>query len=164
MDKKYQLHIGIKDIIQMNGVETIRTVLLANILADYSAYDEYPATKVILKDVLTNGFGQRIFDAFKKSGNSSLAEIEKIKQDYSKATKFKKDVVNYVFDSICYGLGLKTSVKEPSNNSFEPFKNESDNMLDRRPGMLAEVKKEYEEALKTLLVQPKDIIWDAGAY
>ena len=164
MDKKCQLHTGIKDIIQTNGTEPIRTVQLANILADYSAYDEYPATKVVLKDVLTNGFGQRIYDAFKKSGNSSLAEIEKIKQDYSKDTKFKKDVVNYVFDSICYGLGLKTSVKEPSSNSFDPFTNESDNILDKLPGMLAELKKEYEEALKTLLVQPKDIIWDAAAY
>lgn len=164
MDKKHQLHTGIKDIIQANGVEPIRNIQLANILADYSAYDEYPATKVVLKDVLTNGFGQKIYDVFNKSGKSSLAEIEKIKQDYSKTTKFKKDVVNYVFDSICYGLGLKTSVKEPSNNSFDPFKSELDNILDKLPGMLAELKKEYEEALKTLLVQPKDIIWDAAAY
>ena len=88
MDKKHHLHTGIKDIIQANGVEPIRTVQLANILADYSAYDEYPATKVILKDVLTNGLGQRIYDAFKKSGNSSLAEIEKIKQDYSRYLEF----------------------------------------------------------------------------
>lgn len=141
MDKKHQLHTGIKDIIQANGVEPIRNIQLANILADYSAYDEYPATKIVLKDVLTNGFGQKIYDAFNKSGKSSLAEIEKIKHDYSKTTKFKKDVVNYVFDSICYGLGLKTSVKEPSSNSFDPFKNESDNILDKLPGMLAELKK-----------------------
>ena len=40
MNKKYQLHTGIKDIIQTNGTEPIRTVQLANILADYSAYDE----------------------------------------------------------------------------------------------------------------------------
>ena len=44
MNKKYQLHTGIKDIIQTNGTEPIRTVQLANIHADYSAYDEYPAT------------------------------------------------------------------------------------------------------------------------
>ena len=79
MDKTHQLHTGIKDIIQANGVEPIRNIQLANILADYSAYDEYPATKVVLKDVLTNGFGQKIYDAFNKSGKSSLAEIEKIK-------------------------------------------------------------------------------------
>lgn len=164
MDKKYQLHTGIKDIIQTIGAAPIRTVQLANILADYSAYDEYPATKIVLKDILTNGFGQRIYDAFIKSGMKSLPEIEKIKQYYSKNTKFKKDVINYIFDSICYGLGLKTSVKEPSSNSFDPFTNESDNILDKLPGMLAELKKEYEEALKTLLVQPKDIIWDAAAY
>ena len=90
MDKKYQLHIGIKDIVQTNGVETIRTVLLANILADYSAFDEYPATKVILKDVLTNGFGQRIYDAFKKSGNSSLAEIERIRKGTGRPKRSKR--------------------------------------------------------------------------
>ncbi len=148
MDKKHQLHTGIKDIIQANGVEPIRNIQLANILADYSAYDEYPATKIVLKDVLTNGFGQKIYDAFNKSGKSSLAEIEKIKHDYSKTTKFKKDVVNYVFDSICYGLGLKTSVKEPSSNSFDPFKNESDNILDKLPGMLAELKKRIRRSLE----------------
>ena len=75
-----------------------------------------------------------------------------IKQDYSKKSKFKKDVVNYVFDSICYGLGLKTAVKEPSSNSFDPYINESDNILDKLPRMLAELKKEYDEALKSLLV------------
>lgn len=164
MNKKYQIHTGIKDIIQTSGAESIRTIQLANILADYSAYDEYPATKIVLKDVLTNEFGQRIYDAFNKTGKSSLAEIEKIKQEYTKNTKFKKDVVNYVFDSICYGLGLKTSVKEPSSNSFDPFTNELDNILEKLPEMLAELKKEYEEALKTLLVQPRDIIWDAAAY
>lgn len=164
MDKKYQLHTGIKDIIQTNGTEPVRTLQLANILADYSAYDECPATKVVLKDVLSNGFGQRIYDAFNKFGKDSSAEVEKIKLDYSKNSKFKKDVVNYVFDSICYGLGLKTSVKEPSSNSFDPYTNESDNILDKLPGMLAELKKEYEEALKSLLVLPKDIIWDAAAY
>lgn len=102
MNKKYQLHTGIKDIIQTNGTEPIRTVQLANILADYSAYDEYPATKVVLKDVLTTGYGQRIYNTFNESGKNYLAEIEMIKQDYSKKSKFKKDVVNYVFDSICY--------------------------------------------------------------
>lgn len=164
MNKKYQLHTGIKDIIQTNGTEPIRTVQLANILADYSAYDEYPATKVVLKDVLTTGYGQRIYNAFNESGKIYLAEIEMIKQDYSKKSKFKKDVVNYVFDSICYGLGLKTAVKEPSSNNFDPYINESDNILDKLPGMLAELKKEYDEALKSLLVLPKDIIWDAVAY
>ena len=164
MNKKYQLHTGIKDIIQTNGTEPIRTVQLANILADYSAYDEYPATKVVLKDVLTTGYGQRIYNAFNESGKIYLAEIERIKQDYSKKSKFKKDVVNYVFDSICYGLGLKTAVKEPSSNSFDPYINESDNILDKLPGMLAELKKEYDEALKSLLVLPQEIIWDAVAY
>ena len=47
MDKKYQLHTGLKAIIQTSGTEPLRTVQLANILADYSAYDEYPATKII---------------------------------------------------------------------------------------------------------------------
>lgn len=84
MNKKYQLHTGIKDIIQTNGTEPIRTVQLANILADYSAYDEYPATKVVLKDVLTTGYGQRIYNTFNESGKNYLAEIEMIKQDYSK--------------------------------------------------------------------------------
>ena len=164
MEKKYQLHTGLKVIIQTNGTESLRTIQLANILADYSAYEDYPATKIILKDVLTSGCGQRIYDAFNKSEKNSLAEIEKIRQDYSKNTKYKKDVVNYVFDSICYGLGLKTSVKEPSSNSFDPYINESDDILDKLPEMLAELKKEYEDALKSLLVKPKDIIWDVAAY
>ena len=164
MDKKYQLHTGLKAIIQTSGTEPLRTVQLANILADYSAYDEYPATKIVLKDILSNGFGQRIYDAFNKFEKNSLAEIEKIRQEYSKNTMFKKDVVNYVFDSICYGLGIKTSVKEPSNNSFDPYTNESDDILEKLPEMLAELKKEYEDSLKSLLVLPKDIIWDAAAY
>ena len=90
MNKKYQLHTGIKDIIQTNGTEPIRTVQLANILADYSAYDEYPATKVVLKDVLTTGYGQRIYNAFNESGKIYLAEIEMIKQDYSKKIKVQE--------------------------------------------------------------------------
>lgn len=164
MIQKYRLHTGIQKITKSNGIDIIRTVRLANILADYSAYDEYPATKEVLKDILTKGYGQKISDEYNKSGNGALNEIEKLKQEYQKSTTFKKDVVSYVFDSICYGLGLKSLVKEPMSNGFDAYANTSDNILDKLPEMLAELKTEYQDSLNKLITKPKDIIWDAPAY
>lgn len=161
---KYKLHTGIKTVIDANGKEVLSSVLLSNILADYGVFDEYPTTKIVLKDLLTKGYGKKIVDGLSKVSNPSKAIIESTKKEFEKNSNYKKDIVAYVFESIAFGLGLITSVTEPFSSGFDPYASESDGILDRLPDMLAELKKEYTDSLEKLLVKPKDLVWDAPAY
>lgn len=164
MQPGYKLNTGIKTVFSTNGTNTLCSIILANILADYGAYEEYPATKIILRDLLSNDFGVKIYNTFNSNTQDARKAIDDIRIDFQKNTSYKDDFVKYVFDSISYGLGLITDIEEPITNSLDPFENESDDILDRLPEMLASLKKEYDEALRVFLVKPKDIIWDAPAY
>lgn len=164
MESRYRLNTGIKAVFDANGIETLRSILLANILADYGAYDEYPATKVILREILSNGWGIQIFDAFKGNSQNPQASIDNLRKSFLEQSNFKEDFVKYVFDSISFGLGLLLNIDEPSSNGLDPYLNESDDILDKLPEMLASLKKDYDKALKDLITKPKNIIWDAPAY
>ena len=160
---KYKLHTGIKAVIDSNGNEVLNTMLLSNILADYGAFEDYPTTKVVLRDILAKGYGKKICDGIKYNASTKNV-IENIKKEFKKKTNYKKDIVDYVFDSIAFALGVSENVSEPFSSGFDPYASESDGILDRLQDMLAELKRDYTESLNKLLVKPNDLVWDAPAY
>ena len=56
MSKGQKLNIAIQTILKQYGVDFMATVKLANVLLDYRAFEEYPSTKPILRDILNKGF------------------------------------------------------------------------------------------------------------
>lgn len=159
-----KLHIAVKDILDQLGVDTLEKKIFMNVLSDYAAFEEYPATKPVLKDVVTEGYGQKIFQAYKRSDKSVLSEINSCSKEFKKSHTYKADIVDYVFSSLAFGLGISSSVDEPYSTGLNPNARSSSGLLSELPGMLAKLKKEYEEKVQSLLVRPKDIVWDAAAY
>lgn len=159
-----KLHTGIKSIVESQGKDVIKTVLLANILADYGAYNQYPTTKVVLKELLNQGYGQKIYDILCKSTLHVQEDFLVLKSEFQKKTNFKHDILNYVFDSFLFAFNLISKIEEPYSQGFDPYASESDDILQKLPTMLEKLKKEYSEAIDKLLTKPANLIWDAPAY
>lgn len=160
----YKFHVGIKSVVEVKGPEIIKSKVLVNMLADYGAYDEYPTTKIVLKEIVGQGYCQRIFDKFNNGSANGIVDFDAEKKEFQKKTKYKEDIVSYVFDSLLFGLGVITSIEEPYSNGFDPYESESSDILEKLPSILEKLKKEYTKSLESLLIKPKDLIWDAPAY
>lgn len=53
-----KLHEAIRDIITQQGKSVIKDVRLVNILSDTMSFDDLPAAKAILRDILRSGYGE----------------------------------------------------------------------------------------------------------
>lgn len=160
---KYKFHTCIKAVVESQGKEVIKTNLLANILADYGAYEDYPTTKVVLKELLSQGIGEKIYEVL--CSNSQVSkDFDKLKTEFQKKTNFKTDIVTYVFDSFLFAFSEINAIEEPYSQGFDPYVSESDSILEKLPKMLEALKKEYVDLLDSLLVKPSNLIWDAPAY
>lgn len=160
----YKFHTCFKSVVEGHGKEVIKSSLLANILADYGAYEEYPTTKIVLKELLGQGIGTRIYDLISSNTNHLSKDIETLKSDFQKKTNFKQDIVSYVFNSFLYAFDKIKSLEEPYSQGFDPYASDSDGILEKLPKMLESLKKEYTDSLDSLLVKPSNIVWDAPAY
>lgn len=52
------LHEAIKELVAQFGENIVTEVRLANLLADLNGYQDYPAMKMVLKDILKAGYGK----------------------------------------------------------------------------------------------------------
>lgn len=164
MQTNYKLHAGLKEVIDIQGADILCSAQLYNILADYAAYEEYPSTKVVFKDIVTRGYNTDIYNIYKTNASNPQSKINGLKAKFKKSSKYKEDIIDYVFDSICFALGLISTIKEPTSKGLDPYIKDTDSILDKLPKMLADLKVEYNKALQSLIVKPKDLIWDATAY
>lgn len=164
MQTSYKFHTGIKAVVDIQGTDILCSAQLYNILADYTAYEEYPSTKVVFKDIVSKGYNIKIYNTYKTSASNLQSTISGYKAEFKKSTKYKEDIVDYVFDSICYALGLISTIKEPTSKGLDPYVKDTDSIMDTLPKMLADLKVEYNKALQSLIIKPKDLIWDAAAY
>lgn len=57
-----KLHEAIKKLVAQFGESIVTEVRLANLLADLNGYQDYPAMKMVLKDILKAEYGKKLFD------------------------------------------------------------------------------------------------------
>ncbi len=160
-----KLYEAIKLIITQFGEQTLVEARLVNLLSDFLAFEDYPAVQHILKDFVAEGYSQQLLDCcLNKSGNDYTLGLDKIEADFVQAKKFKKDLSSYAIQSLLYGLGKINKVNEPFSNGFNPFVNESSDILDTLSQQLADLKKQYIDYLDKLAILPKDPITEPAGY
>ena len=119
--QKDPLHITIRKAVDQFGMNILNEVRLINILSDLGGFNDIPASKVILKEMIADGYCQKICDLgkkgrsfpfFSKKESVKKAEGEDWKHklaSFSAIITYKKGFenrhVNYVINSILYGLG-----------------------------------------------------------
>ena len=160
-----KLHEAIKQIITQFGEQTVVESRLVNLLSDFLAFEDYPAAQHILKEFVVGGYSQQLLNCcLNKTGNEYLVEVDKIETGFIQEKKFKKDLSSYAIECLLYGLGKTNKVNEPFSNGFNPFANESSNILDSLNQQLADLKKQYIDYLDKLAILPKDPITEPAGY
>lgn len=163
MKKIVKLHIAAKSVVDQLGVDVIQTDKFANLLMDYHAFEEYPATKQILRDVLKKGYGQRLYDELSTSSDTITIASVSLMNEYSQNSEFKQDMISYVFDCLLYSIGAISEVNDPFSNAYNPFASKG-NILDTLDEQYNNLKKQYVDLLEKLAVKPVDLLHDAAGY
>lgn len=132
MEEK-KLHIALRQTIEQFGYGVLMESRLVNILLDYGAYTDVPASKTIILAIITGGYSQKILNLGKQKRSfiSSLLnsestiskpegeewhnKLDSYSADISRQNGFQQPLVNYVLDCIIYGLNWIDTIPEEPN-------------------------------------------------
>lgn len=103
-----ELYKALKNIIQTEGPEIVKDLRLINILNDFNAYNDIPASKYILRAIIADGYSSKLL-----SMNIWDNQTEGLIHKFITTTGFVPNSAYLIFQSIAYGLGIINSV---SNN------------------------------------------------
>lgn len=125
-----KLHIALRQAIEQFGTDVLKESRLVNILLDYGAYTDVPASKTIIQAIVTGGYCQRILDMGKKKksffssllnsdstiskpeGEDWLNKMASYSATISKQNGFEQPLVHYVLDCIVFGLNWNDTIPE----------------------------------------------------
>ena len=103
-----ELHKALKVIIEQRGVEIMHSCQLPNILSDYKAFDELPASKYILRDIISESIVEKMCN--ERSQDQLELKIMNISLDLVKKYGYIPSLVTYNLECIAYGLQLTTKI------------------------------------------------------
>lgn len=117
-----KLHEALKKVFWQFGIAVLQEKRLIFILADFKAFDEYPAMRKVMEAVVADGHGKRLYNkSLKPEGDEVLACAESVLKSLTLERKFGAGYAGYAVDSILYALGRKDDVAEPTSHGFDPF-------------------------------------------
>lgn len=99
-----ELHLALKNIVNLSGTSILKEQRLVNILADFNAYEDVPSAKFIIKTIIDEGYMEKLL----ANGKWDL-NCDKLVDQFAVATGIVKDNVNYVFESLGFSLGWNTT-------------------------------------------------------
>lgn len=118
--QKGTLHIAIKNAVNQFGIEILTDLKLVNILLDLGGFKVVPASKVILKEMIADGYCQKICNLGRKrkynffssksdsiqkpEGEEWISKLASYSIAFSMNNGFERNLVNYVFECIIFGL------------------------------------------------------------
>lgn len=105
-----KLYEAIKEIFDQVGYDCILTPRFTNMLGDFLAYKEVPASKYVLLH-LVERYGKTLYEQY-ESGKYSPILIKKYQQDIVDNFGFNPDIVEYVLASLSYGFGWTSQVPQ----------------------------------------------------
>lgn len=119
-----KLHEAMRKVIREFGANLLREERFLNFLADYRAFDDFPAVRQILQSVVSDGYGNGLCE-LSLDGNIAdyMSCADDVKEALVKKHHFKKELVCFAVDSISFALGMIPSVAEPLDHGFEPVEN-----------------------------------------
>lgn len=118
-----KLHDALKSAVSSQGVSVLKDIRLGNILSDYKAYEEFPATKFILTTFIKEG----LMPSFMKALHADKAKDVTL-QTYVKnavnAYGFNASLTQLVLESVAYALNAIDAVSSciPSQEALVPAK------------------------------------------
>ena len=159
-----KLHEAIKKLVAQFGESIVTEVRLANLLADLNGYQDYPAMKMVLKDILKAGYGKKLFDVYSKKHTNTIDKSVDYAKTFASESNYKEDLVSYAFDCILFALGCITTINEPMTKGYDPYTKGNGDILDNLANQLASLQKQYLDLLDRLVTLPQNVYKDAPGY
>ena len=117
-----KLHDAMQKIIRQFGTPVLAESRLMSLLADYKAFDDFPAMKDVMKEILSGGFGKELSSRSKGRDDAEfLSYAETVRKSLVSEKHFKKDFASYAVESIEFAMGIIPDVTEPSDHGYDPY-------------------------------------------
>lgn len=100
-----KLYEAIKEIVKLKGKNIITDSALLNYLNDYHAFEERPASKLVLRDVINGGYSDKILQ-LNNTESSWTIKLKSYEHDFVDSCGYKEELVDYVFNNITKALGI----------------------------------------------------------
>ena len=122
-----KLHEALRKVIRHFGVNVIEEKRLMSFLADYKAFDDYPAVKEVMRAIATGDSGKKICLAADGSDEEFLRLASEIKEKLVSEMSFKEEFARYAVDSVSFALGIVSNVTEPGDHGYEAVQRNAGN-------------------------------------
>ena len=115
-----KLHEALRNIFRNFGLEVLEDGRFQGFLADYRAYDEFPAMRQVMRSLADGGYGKELGSRI-RNGNDADVRLygDYLKKALSAALNFKTEFASYAVDSIFFAMGFTGSVQEPRDHGFD---------------------------------------------
>ena len=115
-----KLHEALRNIFRKFGLEVLEDGRFQGFLADYRAYDEFPAMRQVMRSLADGGYGKELGSRI-RNGNDADVRLygDYLKKALSAALNFKTEFASYAVDSIFFAMGFTGSVQEPRDHGFD---------------------------------------------
>lgn len=144
---------------------SILSSTITNIIDDYGGYTSVPASKQVMREFVSLGYGEKVLELYTKK----LPWKNKMKSfasEFSGRTGFREDLVKYVFECIEFGLGwLEAEPSYVQDENQETKKDLTEDLTGLDPDkQLILLQKEYISMLNSLIVVPKGKLYKKSGY
>lgn len=116
-----ELHLAIRNIVNLSGIDILKEKRVINILSDFNAYGVLPSAKFVLKYIIEEGF----ITQFIEQKVWSLA-CDKLIDNIISSTGLQPDLVLYVFQCVAFGIGWQDDA--PQCPEFVNLKKRGDSL------------------------------------
>jgi len=122
-----KFHETLRRAVRQFGINVLQEHRLMSVLADYKAFEDYPAVKEVMKAVSAEGHGKELCRlAMDGSDEECLRYAEDLKKSLVRNSSFREEFAQYAAESLAFALGLRTSVNEPSDHGFEAVRKKNE--------------------------------------
>ena len=105
---------AIRSLVEAKGLNILTSPMALNILSDYNAFNDFPSSRNILKNIISEGYLEKIaffYDNQLPMGDAPQTYLSEL---YTKLG-FRQDVSAYVLNSILEALGYNTGLTIANN-------------------------------------------------
>lgn len=99
-----ELYKALKTIVDLQGVDILKDLRLVNILSDFKAYDDFPAAKFVIKNMINEDFMAKLLGEYEANTNPDIVVNSNISM-LSDTYGYKIEIADYLIKSIAYALG-----------------------------------------------------------
>lgn len=150
--KDKRLYDAIREIVDNQGKSVIEDVRFVNILDDVMSFDNIPAVKPVIKDLIKKGIGNKIIK-IDSSGESFALKKQSLLVSIVNNNGYNFELVRYILDCMSYGLHWTNKIP----NSFVSYQKDEgiSSIVDFKEEM-AKLKIAYTTLLKSTITIPSN--------